>query len=533
MIARKPTTLLSTLVVLIIFLVVAVSCTFTAPTGEEAGSPVASGDESPTNGTQDEPPQPPENLFDPRKVSVGDSIVGLTITDIPDIREYGWLESDFPSAIVKFKGEVTLTGRYYCDSVEEQELSGHVSGHPQPHFFVDEEPSARLPWIDGDTRAVHFIITNYEDALELLGPPGYDVQATIVIDDYVIRHHNSSEGMNFARLVRVVEKHGPDYETISPQNERFSLSTGNIHDYMPRLLAGEDVSDYELLPCLENFTIATWSELHEAYDKHNPEAPGGHWFNVLFATLEDAAVSPNPDDSEDQAARNYYIGKALLASDGAYSEGLAPFLVNQWTSDPVLYSSSLNRFFPSEDACTLRQSIALTIRYWHDVRDPHDSQFGIAKPIVENRAYPGGMYLVTYPLDFPFCFDLPEKSRETYRAESFGQVTVVESDDMQVTYLTPADGVYTIITLRAKDRPYWAAGVKIGDTEESLSTHFGPNKLRKVDRISYDDEAWFGGEYDCAYAYTPKDSTKSVVYIITNGLVSGIDVVNGLDGPIY
>lgn len=75
--------------------------------------------------------------------------------------------------------------------------------------------------------------------------------------------------------------------------------------------------------------------------------------------------------------------------------------------------------------------------------------------------------------------------------------------------------------------------MKIGDTEESLSTHFGPNKLRKVDRISYDDEAWFGGEYDCAYAYTPKDSTKSVVYIITNGLVSGIDVVNGLDGPIY
>ena len=80
---------------------------------------------------------------------------------------------------------------------------------------------------------------------------------------------------------------------------------------------------------------------------------------------------------------------------------------------------------------------------------------------------------------------------------------------MQVTYLTPADGVYTIITLRAKDRPYWAAGVKIGDTEEFLSAHFGLNKLRKVDRISYDDEAWFGGEYDCAYAYTPKDRQRA------------------------
>ncbi len=62
--------------------------------------------------------------------------------------------------------------------------------------------------------------------------------------------------------------------------------------------------------------------------KPTTNKPGGtrrHWFNVLFATLEDAAVSPEPDDSEDQAARNYYIGKALLASDGAYSEGLAPF----------------------------------------------------------------------------------------------------------------------------------------------------------------------------------------------------------------
>jgi beta-lactamase regulating signal transducer with metallopeptidase domain len=701
MIAKKPKMLWSTLVLVILFLVLAVSCTFTAPTGTEAGPPVASGDESLTNETQDEPPQPPENLFDPRKASVGDTIVGLTITDIPDIREYGWLESDFPSAIVKFKGEVTLTGRYFCESVEEQKISGHVKGHPVPHFFVDEESSASLPCIDGDMRAAHFTITNYEDALELLGSPGYDVQATIVIDDYVIRRHNSSEGGNLARLVRVVEKHGiprashpfaiylpdsrgiikigpmlgdfpfgcdlvensrrtypaegnlpswvvtvvesdglqaiyrsngdprlvktlrankqgyaagdvavgdteeslltlwpdkpkrmdkispddeawfgadydyaycyiegestksprslvyiirdglvsgikvldglegavepagTDGEPISPQSSRFSVSTGNIHDYMPRLLAGEDVSDHELLPCLENFTLATWSELHKAYDKQDPEMPGGHWSNVLFPALEDAAVSPYPEDSEDQALRNYYIGKAFLASDGAYSEGLAPFLVDQWTANPVLYSSSSNRFFSTEEAELLRQSIALTIRYWHDVRNSDDSQFGIVKPIEENRAYPGGLYLIAYPLDFPFCFDLPEKSRETFRTESFGQVTVVESDDFQVTYLNPVDGVYRIITLRAKDRPYRAAGVAIGDSEESLLARFGPDKLRKLDSISYDDEAWFGAEYDYAYAYTQKDGTRSLVFIIRNGLVSGIEIVDGLDGPMY
>jgi beta-lactamase regulating signal transducer with metallopeptidase domain len=694
MIAKKPKMLWSTLVLVILFLVLAVSCTFTAPTGTEAGPPVASGDESLTNGTQDEPPQPPENLFDPRKVSVGDSIVGLTITDIPDIREYGWLESDFPSAIVEFKGEVTLTGRYFCDSVEEQKISGHVKFHPDPHFVVDDESSARLPRIDGDMRMVGFTIANYEDALELLGPPGYDVQATIVIDDYMIRRHNSSEGGNFARLVRVVEKHGiprashpfaiylpdsrgiiktgpmlgdfpfgcdlvessrktypaegdlpwvvtmvesdglqviyesngdprlvktlrankqgyaagdvaigdteaslltlwpnqlkrmdkispddeawfgADYdyaycyiggestksprnlvyiirdglvsgikvldglegavepagtggEPISPQSSRFSVSTGNIHDYMPRLLAGEDVSDYELLPCLENFTLATWSELHEAYDRLDPEMPGGYWWNALWLALRDAAIGENPPDRQDQPLRDYYIGKAQLASDGAYSEGLATIVMAQWNADPVLYSSCLNQLFSSEEAHALRQSIAYSIRYWHD------SPFGIVKPIVENRAYPGGLYLGAYPVDFPFCFDLPEKSRETYRAESFGQVTVVESDDFQVTYLNPVDGVYRIITLRAKDRPYRAAGVAIGDSEESLLARFGPDKLRKLDSISYDDEAWFGAEYDYAYAYTQKDGTRSLVFIIRNGLVSGIEIVDGLDGPMY
>lgn len=41
----------------------------------------------------------------------------------------------------------------------------------------------------------------------------------------------------------------------------FAASTGDIHDYMPKLLAGEVVSDYKLLLCLENFTHDIWHEL--------------------------------------------------------------------------------------------------------------------------------------------------------------------------------------------------------------------------------------------------------------------------------
>lgn len=58
------------------------------------------------------------------------------------------------------------------------------------------------------------------------------------------------------------------------------------------------------------------------------------------------------------------------------------------------------------------------------------------------------------------------------------------------------------------------------------------DKLRKLDSINYDDEAWFS-EYDIAYVYTPEESTKSIVYLIKDGVVSGIELINGLDGSLY
>lgn len=101
----------------------------------------------------------------------------------------------------------------------------------------------------------------------------------------------------------------------------FASSTGNIHDYMPDLLAGKSVSAYGLLPCLENFTHATWSELEKKYSND--------WFGSLWAALRDAAVSDRQADNDDQTLRDYYIGKAYLVSDGAYAEGLADIVLLQ------------------------------------------------------------------------------------------------------------------------------------------------------------------------------------------------------------
>jgi len=162
-----------------------------------------------------------------------------------------------------------------------------------------------------------------------------------------------------------------------------------------------------------------------------------------------------------------------------------------------------------------------------DTEDIYDERiFAISIPET------GTLSLNAYPVDFPFGFELTENSRKSFKAESFGNVTIAESDDLQVTYLNPDEGVYTVITIRTAKEGCSSAGVTIGDTEETLLEHWPEKPLKKMDSISYDDEAWFG-KCDLAYAYTPEEGTKSVVFLIKGGLVSGIEIINGLDGAMY
>lgn len=291
----------------------------------------------------------------------------------------------------------------------------------------------------------------------------------------------------------------------------FAASTGNIHDYMPKLMAGKPVSDYELLPCLENFTRATWQELGEAY--------GGEWWNPLWLALRDAAVGSIKSDSADQSLRNYYIGRAYLTSDGAYTEGLDEILRLQWDFNRALYSACLRERFSSDEADVLRRSVTYLISFDENI-------FTLTVP------GSGILSLNAYLVEFPFGTGLGERGRKDFKAESFGKVIVVESDDLQVTYLNPDEGVYTIITIRTVKKGCSSAGVAVGDTEEALLEHWPEEQLRRIDSISYDDEEWFG-KCDYAYAYTPEESTKSIIFLIKSRLVSGIEIINGLDGALY
>jgi len=298
-------------------------------------------------------------------------------------------------------------------------------------------------------------------------------------------------------------------------SELFAASTGDIHDYIPKLVTGEKVSAYDLLPCLENFTGGTWSELEEAY--------GGRWWDPLWAALRDAVLSDMPADTDDQMLRDYYLGKAYLTADGAYTEMISDLVLKQWKDNSTIYNTCLEVHFSAAEAESMRRHLAYLVSH-------RGGEFHIAIPGDDPELT---LSLNPYPVDFPFGTGLTEKSRDTFRVESFGTVTVVESDGLQVKYLHNTDGVYTVYSIRAAGEGYKSTGVAIGDPEEKLWDFWLPKDLKQVnDGILADDEAWFGDDYDTAYAYTP-EGTKSILYLVKDGRVSGIEVVNGLDGALY
>ncbi len=304
-------------------------------------------------------------------------------------------------------------------------------------------------------------------------------------------------------------------EVYGLPSELFAASTGDIHDYMPKLLVGENVSAYDLLPCLEKFTQSTWSELEKVY--------GGRWWDPLWGALRDAALSDMPADSDDQILRDYYIAKAFLTADGAYTEMISDIVLRQWKDNSTLYSAGLDARFSADEAANMRRHLTYLASH-------RGGTFHISVPGDDPELT---LSLNAYPVDFPFGTGLREKSRETFRAESFGMATVVESDGLQVKYLHNTDGVYSVYSIRAAREGYKSTGVAIGDPEEKLWDFWLPTDLKKVNNgiLSY-DEAWFGDDYDSAYAFTP-EGTKSILYLIKDGMVSGIEVVNGLDGALY
>jgi hypothetical protein len=144
-------------------------------------------------GTQEEGASGP-NTFDVTTVKVGDKVMGLTVSKVNKIN------NDEPigleNAGINFTGQKTLTGTYEINSEDVAILGG------QTCFYPNDDSSALMPIMKGETRDTWFCFTNTEAANTLLSKGGTKGTATVVISDYYIIGMGASV-WNTAKIISV------------------------------------------------------------------------------------------------------------------------------------------------------------------------------------------------------------------------------------------------------------------------------------------------------------------------------------------
>jgi hypothetical protein len=135
------------------------------------------------------------NMFDPYKVSPGDTILGLEITSIQlDTFDKGSIFIDF--------GEIELTGTYKHLAPDEITNQDYAI-----YFTVDEQSLSDLPRIRKEDMNFPVVIgiENKAAAEAALGPPGTEKKSTILVSDYKIRSAPSKpidDAMTFVKLLQ-------------------------------------------------------------------------------------------------------------------------------------------------------------------------------------------------------------------------------------------------------------------------------------------------------------------------------------------
>lgn len=292
----------------------------------------------------------------------------------------------------------------------------------------------------------------------------------------------------------------------------FAKSTGNIHDYIPDMIAGKSVSHYDLLPCLENFTHGTWSELEDKYSQSKWFSP---LFTDLFTDMRNAAVGSG------QYLRDYYIGCAYLASDGAFAEGLSDIIAAQWAADSALYAQCLREKFTEDDADTLSMMMCYALIY-QSLND-NSVTFGSESTVS----------LTNYPEFFPFSRYGEDKkvTSEENKFEEYGVSTTLECGGRRLSFLSSEEGVYYLYEILSVATGDMANGIAVGDRAEEVEKTYAGLQLIKIDSFAGDD---YFGKYDEVWVYKPDDSShKYIAYVIMDGYVRGIQSIDGLDKDVY
>lgn len=306
-----------------------------------------------------------------------------------------------------------------------------------------------------------------------------------------------------------------DSETDSETDNLFAQSTGNIDDYMPDLILYNDVSDYDLLPCLENFNPRTCLELDKKYGRNR-------WFPPLFEVLKKAAIGRG------QYMRDYYMGCAILVMDEGCLNDLINITVAQWEENCAVYARCLHEKFSDEDKDELGMMLCRSIYLLHPLEDAM---------IFNDQDSVSSVVLTTYPEYFPFSRygENTKVTREETEIEGYGKSVTLEgggqSGTRRLRFLNAEEGIYylyDILTVNTGDMAY---GITVGDKVEEVENVFGADNILKTDKFAGDD---YYGMFDEVWVYKPDDDNhKYIAYVIDSGYVRGIQLIDGLDTDVY
>ncbi|GAB6178775.1 hypothetical protein JCM14036_00940 [Desulfotomaculum defluvii] len=135
------------------------------------------------------------NVFDPLKTKVGDSVAGLKVKAITYNKDYP--SKDYP-AEVEFSGKIQLTGNLIYHDEKDEFLPDCLT------FDVSEESIKNIPRLTYDERKYWFAFSDQDKAAEILGKKNIN-NLTIIVNDYKVWYAHT-EVCDLANIVEVIKK---------------------------------------------------------------------------------------------------------------------------------------------------------------------------------------------------------------------------------------------------------------------------------------------------------------------------------------
>jgi len=197
------------------------------------------------------------------------------------------------------------------------------------------------------------------------------------------------------------------------------------------------------------------------------------------------------------------------------------YLVFNADSEAFLFAMMENDCYPGDETFTADLRSAQSI-----------SQMDVA----EYSVLIDGKWLVlgTYYGDFPWDYSLNEISRETIDSDGFHNVNHVICDNLEITYIqTDEDNKWTLTVISTTSHEIATfRGIACGMSEADLLSAYDSD-LKYAE--TYVDNGTPTAEYDYVYGYAPAedDTCNHIVFLLKDGIISGIEIQILIDGRLF